>query len=131
MSNRSYSPKCVTVALCYLSKYSEHIIRTKAAREMFFFSASFFSFSYSSDGILIFNALSFILRLLSLQDYYNTCSESRGKMNFFQKYKLPTIFSCQGTFGVIFLQFQASFFTANVFSVFRNIFSAYVHRFSI
>ena len=37
------------------------MIRTKAAREIFFLSASFFNFSYSSDGILIFNALSFIL----------------------------------------------------------------------
>lgn len=45
--------------LFFCLKYSEQINRTRAAKEMFFFSASCFSALYSSDGILIFSALSF------------------------------------------------------------------------
>lgn len=49
----------VTCSFYLLSKYSEHISRTMEANEIFFFSASFFSWLYNSDGILIFRALSF------------------------------------------------------------------------
>lgn len=43
----------------FSSKYSEHIILTKAAKEIFFFYASSLSLLYNSEGILIFNTLSF------------------------------------------------------------------------
>ena len=56
----------------FLSKYSEQIRRTIEASEMFFFAASFFRASYSADGILIFNALSFTFSP-PLQFYYNYC----------------------------------------------------------
>ena len=42
---------------------------------MFFFAASFFSASYSADGILMFNALSFTFSP-PLQFYYNYCRVS-------------------------------------------------------
>lgn len=54
----------------FVSKYSEQINRTRAAKEMFFFSASCLSALYSSDGILIFSALSF--NLSPPNDYNNT-----------------------------------------------------------
>lgn len=50
-----------TVFLYFSSKYSAQIIRTSDAKEMHFLSATSFNLSYNSDGILIFNALSFIL----------------------------------------------------------------------
>jgi hypothetical protein len=43
-----------------LSKYSEQINRTKAAKDIFFLLDSAFNFSYNAVGILMFKALSFM-----------------------------------------------------------------------
>jgi hypothetical protein len=62
----------------FLLRYSEHIILTKEAKEIFFSLATFFNSSYSSDGILIFKDLSFKFNPpFLLQRYYNNCSKSR------------------------------------------------------
>ena len=69
----------------YLSKYSEHIILTNEASDMFFFFASSFSLLYRLSGILIFKALSFISALLILQLYYHYCSKSIPFIKFLKK----------------------------------------------